>query len=421
MTFLEELSIASPPKKLRLFFRWLRDKPDELFDELREKKPLLLLPGPGALPVAVVSRWRDVTDVLRRHDELTVAQNISSMDQSVGPFMLARDSSIENWHDRAAMQIVLPIDPLEQDKLRSKAHDVVTSALRGRTGQIDLVQTVAREVPFRIVKDYYGFSGASEVKLNRWSRATQHDMFHNPFGIQTPLRRLNIEAGRELRQWIRGKIDLIRRNDSVAPGDTILEKLVHGRYANLFDDDERIVSNVAGLLVGTIETTAQAIVQAVREILIRPDTLDLVREHIEQQNWDGIEGAVNEALRFNPVGPVLFRTCDRAVALGEGTGYRQMLPPRATVIAALASAMYDAEIFPSPKSFDPSRNRAHYLHFGHGHHKCLGAHIGLTITAAAVAAILSKSDLTLIGKDGFESVIKGKPFPEEFIVTIDCK
>jgi hypothetical protein len=48
------------------------------------------------------------------------------------------------------------------------------------------------------------------------------------------------------------------------------------------------------------------------------------------------------------------------------------------VIAPPLAAMFDAEAFPDPSRFDPSRPFQCYLHFGFGPRRCFGQYIAET-------------------------------------------
>ena len=68
---------------------------------------------------------------------------------------------------------------------------------------VDVVQTVSRLVPLRIVQRSFGFPGPDDGQMLRWSWATQADMFHNPTNDRSLIDACNA-AGAEMRKWIRG-------------------------------------------------------------------------------------------------------------------------------------------------------------------------------------------------------------------------
>src|SRR5207244_12769715 len=81
---------------------------------------------------------------------------------------------------------------------------------------------------------------------------------------------------------------------------------------------DRAVTNVCGLLVGAIETTAQAITQALEQILLRSDVLARAIALAQSESLAPFADIVWEALRFNPITTLVFRYCERdAVIAGE--------------------------------------------------------------------------------------------------------
>ena len=97
MTFLKEYDALAPDDaqaRIRLFFHRVQADARALFPELRQRRPVLDMPL-----FVVVSRWADVIELLSRPGTFNV-NNVRSMDPSVGPFMLARDLTELNWHDK---------------------------------------------------------------------------------------------------------------------------------------------------------------------------------------------------------------------------------------------------------------------------------------------------------------------------------
>ena len=156
MGFLDTFDDTTEPSaQMALFFGALRKDWRSLFAELRETRPVLDLPV-----MTVVSRWADVVDVLSRNETFRVTY-APHMDPSVGPFMLARDGAVQNWRDKAAMRTLLRWDDLPM--IRAVAGEVASAALAAATqqgsGTFDVVATVSRLVPLRVVQRCFGFPG----------------------------------------------------------------------------------------------------------------------------------------------------------------------------------------------------------------------------------------------------------------------
>ena len=80
-----------------------------------------------------------------------------------------------------------------------------------------------------------------------------------------------------------------------------------------------------------------------------------------------IPDAVEEILRFEPMGPFTARYVTRDVAY-----YGQTVPAGSTMMFILASANRDERRFPDPDRFDIHRDRAPHMTFGYGIHTCPG-------------------------------------------------
>ncbi|MFD8144729.1 cytochrome P450 [Streptomyces sp. NPDC059708] len=149
-----------------------------------------------------------------------------------------------------------------------------------------------------------------------------------------------------------------------APGDSLLDRLIAARDGADRLGEEELVSLAVLLLVAGHETTTNALGNALLALLLHP----AVRERL-RRDPDGIPGALDELLRFDPsVSTATFRFTTRAVTLG-GTD----IPAGAPVLVSLAAANRDPARFPAPDHLDPDRDAAAHLAFGHGIHRCLGA------------------------------------------------
>ena len=203
MSFLDTFDgITDPAARTALFFSALRVDWRSLFAELRETRPILDLPV-----MTVVTRWADVVDLLSRNETFRVTY-APHMDPSVGPFMLARDGAVQNWRDKAAMRTLLRWDDLPA--IRATAAEIASAALRAATqgagGVLDVVATVSRLVPLKIVQCCFGFSGPDDATMLAWSRATQADMFHN-LTNDPALQQADIAAGQAMQAWVANFVD----------------------------------------------------------------------------------------------------------------------------------------------------------------------------------------------------------------------
>ncbi len=409
MSFLEDcdaLPASDGPGRASLFFASLRTDWRTLFAELREKRPILELP-----PFVVVSRWSDVIDTLSRPSIFQVTYR-PHMDPSVGPFMLGRDESALNWHDKSVMRALLRLEDLPA--IRSLAARTAAAALATENDTIDLTLSVSRLVPLRIVQQYFGFPGPDDATMLRWSWATQADMFHNLAGDPAVLA-ANVAAGNEMRCWLRRF--LARRQPwATTIGEDAVSRLLRLAASGAAAlDPERVVSNVAGLLVGAIETTSQAIINATEQILRRPDIEAEAIAAARDPDPAPFDAIVLEALRFNPMTTFVVRIAAEPAVLAPGSDHQTEVAGGRIVAASTGSAMFDPAIFPDPDAFK-ARRRTDYLHMGFGHHDCLGQHVGYAAIAETVRQIMRLPGLRLLEGDAGRVDNAGGPFAERFVV-----
>ena len=410
MSFLETFDALPPNDSARtgLFFEWLRRDWRALFAELRTARPILRLPA-----FTVLTRWADVVDALTRNETFRVPY-APHMDHSVGSFMLARDGTEENWHDKSLMRALMRWEDLPAIR-RLAARTAQTALAAVPADTVDVVPTVSRLVPLRVVQQIFGFPGPDDATMLKWSWATQADMFHNPGGDPKLLADC-IQTGTEMRAWIQNFLNAREPWDDV-DGDDTVSRLLRATAAGISGlGTERIVSNVCGLLVGAIETTSQAIVNATEQILLRPEVTARAIDAAKAGNTDAFDSLVWEALRFNPMTTFVSRVVAETTVVGPGSPQAVEVKPGTVIAVGIGSAMFDPSVFPEPDSFRPRRRTA-YLHTGFGPHECLGQFVAYAMIPEAIRQILLLPQIRL--QDGGKGQVDnaGGPFAEHFVLS----
>jgi cytochrome P450 len=410
---------AAPDDQTRagLFFDRLALDWRSLFCELRERRPILNVPP----AFVVVTRWHDVKDVLTSSSIFGVPYK-SKMDSSVGPFMLAYDNTELNWHEKSVMRSLLSWDDL--DAIRRFAGDTARDALSvcAKTGVVDVPKSVSRLVPLRVVQHCFGFPGPDDGTMLRWSEATQSDMFRNLENNKT-IHKKNIAAGRKMQAWIRKFILQRKPWSNIRQTDPVSRLLRATEQGLTRFDQQRVVSNICGLLVGAIETSSLAIVNATEQILLRPDILSKAIAAGHANDRDAFDAIVWEALRFNPMTTMIVREARTAAVLGRGSCYETHVAAGQRIAAAVGSAMFDKSFFDEPKEFR-RRDREAFLHMGFGPHECLGKYVAYAIVPETIRQILmlpgirflkgGKSEISYARANG-----KGNAkFPQSFVLGV---
>jgi cytochrome P450 len=170
--------------------------------------------------------------------------------------------------------------------------------------------------------------------------------------------------------------------------------------------------NAAGLLIGTIETTAQASVQAIQFLLDHPELLIQAQNAAAADDPAVFDSIVWEALRFVPISPYMFRQTACEYTIAKGTDRQTTIPPITNVLALTQSAMFDEKAFEYPEEFRLERNWYHYFTFGYGEHECLGKYIGMVMIPEMVRQILRVPGLKADGK-----ILYDGHMPKSFALT----
>ena len=215
--------------------------------------------------------------------------------------MLGRDGSVQNYRDKSLMRVMMELHDLAA--VQRMVHALVLERIPKDAPQLDVVKTIGRDVPVQICNRYFGFPGPDVDTMKRWSKAFQTDFFKNLQGDE----QVHVEArqaGAEMKQYLANLIAERRMLFSSQPdteAHTVVDRLVKLELAGQLPlNSEELVVNIAGLLIGSVETTSQAIAQALQQILIRPDVHQQAIGLSDASHSAEFQGLVLEALRFPP-------------------------------------------------------------------------------------------------------------------------
>ena len=182
----------------------------------------------------------------------------------------------------------------------------------------------------------------------------------------------------------------------------------------------RVGVNAGGLLIGAIETTAQAVAQAVEYFIENPDLLEQAKHKARENDTTAFDAMVWEALRFVPIRPDIFRQAASDYTIAKGTAHETEIKKGTIVRLLTHSAMFDPFAYTNPDTFNPDRNVYHNFVFGFGSHKCLGKYVGIEMVPEMARQVVLLDDLKADGKISYvkwELHDRDGPFPEEYLVT----
>jgi cytochrome P450 len=388
--FLDQIDALPPGDRWAAVRRLTAAQPGRFLHELRQERPVLVLPE-----VTVVSTLADCMTVLRRHGTF----GVDLYEPKQGGYFMAQDDTAAHWREKSVMKAVLDRDDIPA--IRRWVGETTATVLAEQAGSFDLVRTVTRGIPVRLVQEWFGFNRSDPDKLIDWSYWNQQDAFWNqPFDRDRPgidpeaivagrkraLFRMALYVGRLV---ARTRLAVALGSDATDPVTRLVRLWVSDAVRFSLRD---VLFNVGGLLIGAVETTSHAASNALTELMARPEQLRRARDAAAAAEPAAIDGHVFEALRFRPAFSYFFRVCHRDTLLG-GSPSPQVIPAGTTVIALTQAAMLDPAGFPDPDSFDPGRDLSDAFTFGQGLHSCLGVHVARAMVPEIIRQILLRDDL----------------------------
>ncbi|HXC29519.1 MAG TPA: cytochrome P450 [Stellaceae bacterium] len=383
---------------------WVFNEPLPFFAELREERPILVMNE-----LTLVTRFADCTQVLQRYDTFSVAL----YQPKQGSYWMAQDDTAEHWREKSIMRAIL--DREDIPAIRNYVADKAAALLGAAGGAMDAVAGLTRAVPLALVQDWFGFTHSDPAKLCKWSYWNQIDAFWNqpfdaiawadPNKIVTERELANVEMAAYLVGLVavrEGELKLGLKHD-----DSVARLLMLSSSGAVKFDLPRVILNIGGLLIGAVETTSHAVVNALATLMERPELLAQARAAALSDDPAAVDGFVFEALRFKPAFPYFFRVCEQDTVLGLGEDYAAPIAKGTTVLAVTHSAMFDPHALSEPDDFNPTRGPDNQFTFGLGLHACLGRAIGGVMIPEIVRQSLRLNGLKTGPVDQ-----KGGPVPE---------
>ncbi|MGH7823109.1 MAG: cytochrome P450, partial [Candidatus Binatia bacterium] len=233
-------------------------------------------------------------------------------------------------------------------------------------GECDLVAEFTAVLPFWAISRKLGLPVGSESRHRAWARA----LLGYPADPQSAL-----AASREVTRALEPLVEERRS----APRDDVLSHLLSAEHKGLRLTDEEVFSHVRLLFAVGATTTSDAMSSLFRALLTEPGLLDRARSDPAIR-----PRIVQESLRLEP--PVA--SLPRLASGGEIAGTE--VPPGSFVIAGIAAANRDPEVYPDPDRFDPDREGPDVLTFGSGSKFCPGAQLGRRQLLAALEVVLER-------------------------------
>lgn len=402
LDYFEQLNTVPENKKWPLIRRWMEETPLPFFKQMREKSPIIKTPE-----CTLLSLYDDVTEALNHPTIFTV----SLYKPKMGDFLMTEDHTELHNRDRGIMMSLLKREDLP--RIRSFVSDRCSSILKESNGSIELIEEYSRRVPVALVQEIFGLDGIKHTTLLKWSHLNQYDAFNNQH-FQNYNGRETIEKERKKSNvWVLlyGLSMLIRKYFfiliSKPKKDTVTRMLSENPLFKKGFGPIRQAINSAGLLIGTIETTSEAVSNALNQLFSHPEHLSQAIELAKDEDPQAFDNLIWEALRSQPIAPYLMRKTSEDFTIAKGTEREALIPKDTTVLCLIASAMFDPSVFENPEEFNPKRGYGKSFQFGFASHECIGKMIGMVMIPEMVRQILLMPNLDEISKQDK----LGGPFP----------
>jgi cytochrome P450 len=289
--------------------------------------------------------------------------------------------------------------PVMQDFLQDLLAGAIAaspSAAGGEAGVVfcDFVEAFAKPYPSLAIATVMGAPLEDAPRLHHWSNWIQRQFDAVSMASE---RELIAQAVQEFYEYAE-QLVRARRDD---PRDDLISKLIAAEEEGERLSDVECINLVFNVLVGGVDTSQSQLAHAVRLLAEHPDQWQALAEDPSLA-----DGAVEEALRYEPITPFTARITV------EDVEYRDVVFPEGTVVmvcAFTANRDLDEEAAGplGADSFDitADRGRARPLTFGAGVHYCLGANLARVELQEGLAFLSQHMhDLRLHGEPVFEGV-----------------
>jgi len=289
-------------------------------------------------------------------------------------FMLFQDPPA---HTRLRKLVSHAFTPRAIERWRSEAERIANACLDAVADrdEIDVIADLALPVPSTVICEMLGVPLADRETFTTWTAEATHAISPNPFPDPVVMQRAE-NAALALAGYFEGLIAKRRAN----LGDDLMSLLIRAEEDGDRLSQVELIAQTIGLLIAGFETTIGLIGNGVRALLLHPAELEKLRARPEL-----IASAVEECLRWDGPISAALRVLHEDTEFGGKT-----IPKNTPVVAVLAAANRDPEMFADPDRFDIERSPNEHLAFGGGAHFCLGAHLARLEGQVAIGALVRR-------------------------------
>lgn len=367
--------------------------------------------------VVVLSRYDQVKEVLNNGYlyRAPYQENLKTVSGDAPDFILGMDPG-SSYNEQRKL-LMGQIRPQDITNLIPELASAEVTKLIGNGGEIEVVAMVRRATS-RTLLAYFGIG----ENLADETLCEYEDLALSIFKYQFMDDGTDADKKEEAKLQGQRLFSLIEEQIRTAKQSGFSDNNLLGRYlsaakTNPALSDELISTAMFGFIVGGLPQPFMVIPNALNELIHRPHALKMA---IDAARVDDVqlEAIFFEALRFDPLAPMLKRTVVEKTVLAAGTNRERKLVAGDKLIVLFASAMQDHRRVENPKIFNPNRPKSSYIHFGFGHHECFAAAINRKLLPAMIKPLLIRNSLKRAdGKKGRLKKVE-VAFPESLYLNV---
>lgn len=359
-----------------LYSREALRSPFAHYKAIRDLGPVVHLPS---LDVLAISRHSDVQNALRHADILISGEGVG-FNEFINPQPPERGplTSDGERHRKLRSTLIKPLMPAElkqhREMLKMMISRQVYSLADGST--FNAVEMISQFLPLNAVTSLVGLANQHRSKMLEWATA-----FFNLLG---PLREdeeskqqfaHDRELGVEIREFF-ASVD----PSTFEPGSWSAELFTVAQQRGLTEGEMR--GALRAFVIPSLDTTILNTTGLLHALATHPDQWKLLQRHPEL-----VPSAVLEGVRYCSVARAFSRFAAEDYTVGD-----VHIPKGKRVMIMFASANHDERHFPSPESFDVTRNPTDHLGWGTGPHICAGMHLARMEMEVLLEALLETVD-----------------------------
>jgi cytochrome P450 len=319
---------------------------------------------------------------------LTIAQIFEIADGPLYEEIVKNIININGDDHRRLRNLVNPaLAPRAVDRYRPAMRRFLAELLSElpADGECEFIDAFAKPYPSLVIAEVMGAPLTDAPRLHHWSNWIQRQF---DAGSLTTERALIEEAVREFYEY-EDELIKARRPD---PGDDLISALIKAEEAGDRLSDDELRNLILNILVGGVDTSQSQLAHAVRLLALHPEQWAALRG-----DQHGLAlGAVDEALRYEPITPFTARITTKEI---EDRGFT--FAPNSIILISAWHANRDGV---DPDEFDitADRGRARVLTFGAGIHYCVGANLARAEMQEGLAFLAERVErIALAGEPEF--------------------